>query len=215
MLAKQYLPLLLSALAITAASALTSDPDWPLGLLLLKRQDDMSEAEYNCHDNCGQAIKAARASTGTGTSPCTDAAFLHDYAACLQCAGPANEDVWRYYGGSLAAVAASCSGLATVPATATQPAVSAAVSATVDAATATATASATAGSVGGASASSAGGSATAATATASATAAASSSASAAAAASSASAAGAASSARFGCVSMLGALSALGYFVLGF
>ncbi|KKY18639.1 putative dynactin arp1 p25 subunit [Diplodia seriata] len=138
------LPLLLGALAINAASssALTFDPDWPLGtplLLLLKRQDDdMSEAEYNCHDNCGQAIVAARASGTAG--PCTDATFLHDYAACLQCAGPANQDIWRYYGGALTAVAAECSGLSTVPATAVEPAVSAAVTATSAAATATATA---------------------------------------------------------------------------
>ncbi|OMP89333.1 hypothetical protein BK809_0006057 [Diplodia seriata] len=159
---KQYLlPLLLGALAINAAaSALTFDPDWPPGaplpLLLLKRQDDdMSEAQYNCHDNCGQAILAARASTGTA-GPCTDATFLHDYAACLQCAGPANQDIWRYYAGALTAVAAACSGLSTVPATAVEPAVSAAVTATSAAATATATATA-----GGASASASGASASA------------------------------------------------------
>lgn len=51
MLAKQCL--LAGALALQAVSGLVFDSDWPLGLIL-KRADDMSEAEYNCHDNCGE-----------------------------------------------------------------------------------------------------------------------------------------------------------------
>lgn len=47
--------LLISALVLHTTSALVFDPDWPLNLgLVLKRQDDMTTAEYNCHDNCGK-----------------------------------------------------------------------------------------------------------------------------------------------------------------
>lgn len=53
MLAKKCL--LVGAILLNAASGLVFDPDWPLGLIL-KRQDDMSEAEYNCHDNCGKPL---------------------------------------------------------------------------------------------------------------------------------------------------------------
>ncbi|KAK0662704.1 hypothetical protein DIS24_g1799 [Lasiodiplodia hormozganensis] len=227
MLAKKCL--LLAAVAANAASGLMFDPDWPLGLIL-KRQDDMSEAEYNCHDNCGQAIKAGR-----GDDPCNDETFLHDYDACLQCAGSDNVDIWKYYGGSLSAVASSC-GLSTTPLTGTQAAVSAAITATsaasatgVASASATATAATTpsagnstasgtsaAASTGSSASSSAAAStaaaSTAAAATASSTA---SSTAAASAAASASATGAASSASFSWVPIMGSLSALGYFVLGF
>lgn len=85
----------------------------------------------------GQAIKAGR-----GDDPCNDETFLHDYDACLQCAGEDNVDIWKYYGGSLSSVAASC-GLSTTPLTGTQAAVSAAITAT-SAASATGAASASA-----------------------------------------------------------------------
>lgn len=58
MLAKKCL--LLAAVAVNAASGLMFDPDWALDLIL-KRQDDMSEAEYNCHDNCGKSSRAFHA----------------------------------------------------------------------------------------------------------------------------------------------------------
>ncbi|KAL1627163.1 hypothetical protein SLS56_006501 [Neofusicoccum ribis] len=133
MLAKKCL--LVGALALHAASGLVFDPDWPLAMgLILKRQDDMSEAEYNCHDNCGQAIIAGR-----GDDPCNDDTFKHDYEACLQCAGSDNEDIWKYYGGSLTKVASPC-GYSTTPLTGTQAAVSAAVTASSAASTAASTA---------------------------------------------------------------------------
>ncbi|KAK8123670.1 hypothetical protein PG999_003588 [Apiospora kogelbergensis] len=64
---------------------------------------------YNCHDNCGQSIIAAR-----GSDPCDDKTFLTDYAVCLSCAGPDNYGIWVYYSGALTNPASSC-GLSTTP----------------------------------------------------------------------------------------------------
>ncbi|KAK7534210.1 uncharacterized protein J3D65DRAFT_669886 [Phyllosticta citribraziliensis] len=79
-----------------------------------KRQDN-DTANYNCHDNCGEAILLVKA----GCNVCTDEAFLNDYKNCLQCAGSDNQDIWQYYGPSLTSAAANCS-LATTPLTGSQ-----------------------------------------------------------------------------------------------
>ncbi|KIH91112.1 hypothetical protein SPBR_01960 [Sporothrix brasiliensis 5110] len=73
---------------------------------------------YNCHDNCGQAILEAQ----TVSSVCKDNVFLTDYDNCLQCAGPDNGDIWKYYSDALTSAAAAC-GLATTPAAGSQAAV--------------------------------------------------------------------------------------------
>ncbi|KAK8169770.1 hypothetical protein IWX90DRAFT_485674 [Phyllosticta citrichinensis] len=79
-----------------------------------KRQDN-DTANYNCHDNCGEAILLVKA----GCNVCTDEAFLNDYKNCLQCAGSDNQDIWQYYGPSLTSAAANCS-LETTPLTGSQ-----------------------------------------------------------------------------------------------
>ncbi|KAK7512470.1 uncharacterized protein IWZ02DRAFT_493901 [Phyllosticta citriasiana] len=79
-----------------------------------KRQDN-DTANYNCHDNCGEAILLAKA----GCNVCSDQAFLKDYKNCLQCAGSDNQNIWQYYGPSLTSAAANCS-LATAPLTGSQ-----------------------------------------------------------------------------------------------
>ncbi|KAJ4300941.1 hypothetical protein N0V90_003030 [Kalmusia sp. IMI 367209] len=76
---------------------------------LLKRQDP-GTPEYNCHDNCGTAITVSKA----GGDYCTNEVFLYDYKNCLQCAGPDNVDIWKYYGGTLTSNAGKC-GLDTEP----------------------------------------------------------------------------------------------------
>ncbi|KAL1595649.1 hypothetical protein SLS60_009338 [Paraconiothyrium brasiliense] len=77
---------------------------------LLKRQAPGSP-EYACHDNCGTAITVSKA----GGDYCTEEVFLYDYKNCLQCAGPDNVDIWKYYGGSLSTAAGKCDGLDTEP----------------------------------------------------------------------------------------------------
>ncbi|KAF1994752.1 hypothetical protein P154DRAFT_526847 [Amniculicola lignicola CBS 123094] len=76
---------------------------------LLKRQQPGTPL-YNCHDNCGTAITVSKA----GGDTCKDEVFLFDYENCLKCAGPDNDNIWRYYGGSLTPVAEKC-GLPTAP----------------------------------------------------------------------------------------------------
>ncbi|KAF4302739.1 putative dynactin arp1 p25 subunit protein [Botryosphaeria dothidea] len=205
MLAKKCL--LVGAILLNAASGLVFDPDWPLGLIL-KRQDDMSEAEYNCHDNCGQAIIAGR-----GSDPCNEETFKHDYDACLQCAGSDNVNIWQYYGDSLTKVASSC-GYSTTPASGTQAAVSAAITASSAASTAASTPAAATPVTTPASNSTVSGTSSSTSAAAS-TAAATASSTSSSTAASASATGAASSAAIGWASVMGPLSVLGYFVLGF
>ncbi|KAI0851535.1 hypothetical protein F5Y00DRAFT_12179 [Daldinia vernicosa] len=128
-------------LAATAASASTDELQF--FARLLKRQDPGSPS-YNCHDNCGQAIIQGRNSEDV----CNDDIFLADYKACLQCAGPDNEDIWQYYGNALTKSASSC-GLSTSPLSGEQPDVGPAVpagssSATSASESASPTASATA-----------------------------------------------------------------------
>ncbi|KAI1780099.1 hypothetical protein F4818DRAFT_401777 [Hypoxylon cercidicola] len=102
--------------AIVAATMVSASADeLQLFARLLKRQEPGTPA-YNCHDNCGQAIIQGRSSTDV----CHDEIFLADYQACLQCSGPDNEDIWRYYGGTLTTDAAPC-GLATAPLSGDQP----------------------------------------------------------------------------------------------
>ncbi|KAI1360581.1 hypothetical protein F5Y08DRAFT_343560 [Xylaria arbuscula] len=76
---------------------------------LINRQEPGS-ATYGCHEACGGAITQSRASD----DPCDDKVFLNDYSACLECAGPDNEDIWKYYGETLSSVAEIC-GLRTSP----------------------------------------------------------------------------------------------------
>jgi hypothetical protein len=84
---------ILGVAAVASAVAATADADLQLFSRLLKRQAPGSP-EYNCHDNCGQAIIQARASP----SYCTDNIFLTDYKNCLQCSGPDNVNIWSMYG---------------------------------------------------------------------------------------------------------------------
>ncbi|KAF2113144.1 hypothetical protein BDV96DRAFT_633785 [Lophiotrema nucula] len=76
---------------------------------LLKRQEPGTPS-YNCHDNCGTAITISKA----GGDVCNNNVFLADYKECLQCAGPDNYNIWKYYGNSLTPVASGC-GLSTMP----------------------------------------------------------------------------------------------------
>lgn len=50
---------------------------------------------------------------------CNTTIFSTDYAACLQCSGEDNEDIWQYYGPYLTVAAVEC-GSSTVPLTGTQ-----------------------------------------------------------------------------------------------
>ncbi|OAA65870.1 dynactin arp1 p25 subunit [Niveomyces insectorum RCEF 264] len=108
--------------AVVAASGASAGLHMPAGLFI--RQDDLSPGSplYNCHDNCGQAILEAQSES----SVCKDNVFTTDYDNCLQCAGPDNADIWRYYGSSLTSAAAEC-GLATTPLAGSQAAVGTAI----------------------------------------------------------------------------------------
>ncbi|KAJ9133033.1 hypothetical protein NKR23_g10961 [Pleurostoma richardsiae] len=127
------------AIAVAAASATAIGSEDVVFTMLLKRQAPGTPA-YNCHDNCGQAIIQARNSDDV----CNDEIFLTDYANCLQCSGPDNEDIWKYYGTTLSASASTC-GLSTTPLSGDQPDVGAAIAAgSSTSSTAAATSSATA-----------------------------------------------------------------------
>ncbi|KAI0551718.1 hypothetical protein F4679DRAFT_582178 [Xylaria curta] len=76
---------------------------------LLKRQEPGSPA-YSCHQACGEAILAARASKDV----CSDDDFLANYDTCLKCSGPDNIDIWKIYGQTLSGFGESC-GLSTTP----------------------------------------------------------------------------------------------------
>ncbi|RYP91050.1 hypothetical protein DL770_002823 [Monosporascus sp. CRB-9-2] len=103
--------------AIVAASIASAASTDELQLIsrLLKRQEPGTPA-YNCHDNCGQAILQARNSDDV----CVDDVFLANYENCLQCSGPDNVDIWRYYSNSLTTAAEPC-GLPTTPLSGEQP----------------------------------------------------------------------------------------------
>ncbi|KAM0147056.1 hypothetical protein ACHAQE_010444 [Botrytis cinerea] len=85
--------------------------------LVVKRQDEdnaVGTNSYNCHDNCGEAILESEID-----GFCNTTIFSTDYAACLQCSGEDNEDIWQYYGPYLTVAAVEC-GSSTVPLTGTQ-----------------------------------------------------------------------------------------------
>ncbi|TGO12602.1 hypothetical protein BTUL_0085g00120 [Botrytis tulipae] len=85
--------------------------------LIVKRQDEdnaVGTNSYNCHDNCGEAILESEID-----GFCNTTIFSTDYAACLQCSGEDNEDIWQYYGPYLTVAAVEC-GSSTVPLTGTQ-----------------------------------------------------------------------------------------------
>ncbi|ORY55476.1 uncharacterized protein BCR38DRAFT_124869 [Pseudomassariella vexata] len=107
--------------ALAAARVSASTDQLQLFSRLLKRQEPGTPA-YDCHNNCGQAIIEARQSDDV----CTDDIFLTDYANCLQCSGPDNENIWQYYGTTLKTAAASC-GLSTTPLSGEQDAVGEAI----------------------------------------------------------------------------------------
>ncbi|KAL2067587.1 hypothetical protein VTL71DRAFT_2012 [Oculimacula yallundae] len=93
--------------SVVYATALPAPEDeWHVSLL--KRQAPGTPA-FACHSACGTAITLSR-----GASPCTNEAFLTDYAACLACAGPSDQNIWRYYGGTLTTAGTAC-GLSTTP----------------------------------------------------------------------------------------------------
>ncbi|KAI0436107.1 hypothetical protein F4803DRAFT_543405 [Xylaria telfairii] len=98
------------AAAITARGAIATTDKLLLFDDLLKRQEPGSAA-YNCHEACGQAISAARASKDV----CNDDDFLINYDTCLKCSGPDNIDIWKIYGRTLSGFGESC-GLSTTPA---------------------------------------------------------------------------------------------------
>ncbi|CZT03955.1 uncharacterized protein RAG0_10568 [Rhynchosporium agropyri] len=98
---------LVAVLRVVYGSGLPApEDDWHL--TLLKRQAP-GTPQYACHFACGTAITLSR-----GASPCTNDAFLTDYADCLACAGPADMNIWKYYGGTLTTVGTTC-GLSTTP----------------------------------------------------------------------------------------------------
>ena len=93
---------------VAAASASAFPAEEELFKSLLKRQEPGTPA-YDCHDNCGTAITQSR-----GADPCSNEAFLFNYKNCLQCSGPDNYNIWRYYGGTLSGAGSKC-GLDTTP----------------------------------------------------------------------------------------------------
>merc|ERR1711939_1046289 len=98
----------LAAVVSVVYAAAVPSPEDEWHLTLLKRQEPGTPL-YACHESCGTAITFSR-----GDSPCTDDAFLSDYQECLECAGPDNFNIWRYYGGTLTTAGTSC-GLSTTP----------------------------------------------------------------------------------------------------
>ncbi|KAI0465658.1 hypothetical protein F4859DRAFT_500116 [Xylaria cf. heliscus] len=94
---------------IAAQGAIATTDQLSLFATLLRRQEPGSPA-YICHEDCGQAILAARASKDV----CSDDDFLTNYDACLKCSGPDNIDIWKIYGGTLSGFGESC-GLSTTP----------------------------------------------------------------------------------------------------
>ncbi|KAI0401688.1 hypothetical protein F4802DRAFT_419432 [Xylaria palmicola] len=100
--------LLLSAVVVAQGVVATTD-ELSMITSLLKRQEPGTPA-YSCHEACGQAILTARASDDV----CSDEGFLTDYQSCLECAGPDNFDIWKYYGNTLSGFGEGC-GLSTTP----------------------------------------------------------------------------------------------------
>ncbi|RDW85239.1 hypothetical protein BP6252_02829 [Coleophoma cylindrospora] len=133
-------PVVLSAIALgsllTASVSASADPEWKI----VRRQDGNESVAvgtnlYNCHDNCGEAILEEEVD-----GYCNSTIFSTDYAACLQCAGSDNEDIWQYYGPYLTEGAAAC-GSSTAPLSGTQANVTSAIAAQTEASAASTTAS--------------------------------------------------------------------------
>ena len=80
--------------------------------------------EHNLTIETGAVITSARSLQGDAL--CDNKAFQTNYANCLQCAGPDNEDIWKYYGNSAGAAGTRC-GLSTTPLSGEQDDVPAAV----------------------------------------------------------------------------------------
>ncbi|KAK6358544.1 hypothetical protein TWF730_007873 [Orbilia blumenaviensis] len=113
-----------TALMSAVAAAPLDNPNWPG--VLLKRQAPGTPL-YNCHDNCGQAVAGSRK---PAPGFCSSPAFLHNYANCIQCSGPDNNNIWHYYSGTLvAAVTTNCTayGFPTTPDSGVQPPVGPAI----------------------------------------------------------------------------------------
>ncbi|KAK0103165.1 hypothetical protein ONS95_014963 [Cadophora gregata] len=107
MIGMKSITALAAVVGVVYAVAVPSPEDeWHLSLL--KRQEP-GTPQYACHESCGTAITLSR-----GASPCTNDAFLTDYQECLECAGPDNFNIWRYYGGTLTTAGTNC-GLSTTP----------------------------------------------------------------------------------------------------
>ncbi|KAF3933829.1 hypothetical protein ABW19_dt0200701 [Dactylella cylindrospora] len=116
--------MLFSIVAIAAvvlngvAAAPLDNPNWPGELL--KRQAPGTPLYY-CHDNCGQAVAGSRK-----TDYCLSPAFIHNYANCIQCSGPDNNNIWHYYSGTLIPAGSAC-GFPTTPDSGVQPPVGPAI----------------------------------------------------------------------------------------
>ncbi|KAI0508439.1 hypothetical protein F5B22DRAFT_620604 [Xylaria bambusicola] len=98
---------ILPAFIATQSVIATIGYDHLLFVNLVSRQDPGSAA-YSCHEDCGGAITQAR----TSEDVCHDNVFLDDYNNCLKCAGPENENIWKYYGETLSSIGESCGLLA-------------------------------------------------------------------------------------------------------
>ncbi|KAI1164811.1 hypothetical protein F5B18DRAFT_225932 [Nemania serpens] len=94
---------------VVAVVVMATSNELPPFANLLKRQAPGSPA-FNCHQACGQAVLQVRSSEDV----CGDAVFLSNYNSCLECAGPDNIDIWKYYGTALSGAAGRC-GLPTTP----------------------------------------------------------------------------------------------------
>ncbi|EPS42921.1 hypothetical protein H072_3052 [Dactylellina haptotyla CBS 200.50] len=109
----------IAAVALNGVLAVpVENPNWPGELL--KRQAPGTPL-YNCHDNCGQAVAGSRK-----TGYCSSIAFIHNYANCIQCSGPDNNNIWHYYSSTLIPAGSGC-GFPTTPDTGVQPAVDPAI----------------------------------------------------------------------------------------
>jgi len=75
-----------------------------------------SSHEFGTNTPQGNAIRQAREVSDV----CDNKAFQSNYANCLQCAGPDNFDIWKYYGNSVSAAGTKC-GLSTEPLSGKQP----------------------------------------------------------------------------------------------
>ncbi|KAH8592736.1 hypothetical protein B0O99DRAFT_228757 [Bisporella sp. PMI_857] len=102
----QYIIAGAAIFSLASAAATPVEEDWTL--TLLKRQEPGTPL-YACHEDCGNSITLSRTS-----NYCANPDFLSQYQSCLECAGPDNFNIWRYYGGTLTTAGSAC-GLSTTP----------------------------------------------------------------------------------------------------